>query len=331
MWAVTTMDLTTRLKRGHVLRQLIIGLFCVALGVWGVYDYVWTIPRQRADHEKYVVASAVKDALEAQPGDEDFETLREAAFEKINGSAQDLVKSRLQAQLKESGKSIENLGDLTEDDLKVKFDERESAWFAFLVQSAKALSTPRPATGTQKLTEQQTAAYDASAELVNRFAEVTPPAKYDRIMKGLVFIPCLPIGLYMLFMLGIQSQRRYRLSAEGDLRFPNKEQWAHDEIADIDMHKWMSKSIAFVKRADGRQHKLDDYIHQDMHLIVGALAHRFHPDEWTEDARPIKSDEEQAAEADDEQVHGEAATGDDEPAEQPAGIGEGETDESHRL
>ena len=31
---------------------------------------------------------------------------------------------------------------------------------------------------------------------------------------------------------------------------------------------------------------LDDYEYQDMYLIVGTLAHRFYPEEWTAEAKP---------------------------------------------
>jgi hypothetical protein len=33
---------------------------------------------------------------------------------------------------------------------------------------------------------------------------------------------------------------------------------------------------------------LDDYIYKDMHLIIGKLAHRFYPEDWTPLARRVK-------------------------------------------
>jgi len=290
------MQLTTRLKRGHVLRQLIIGIVCVVLGVWGVYDYVYTIPMQQQAHERYVVASAVQAALESKPADDDFDDNREAALQEIRSSANKLLETRLNEQIEGSGKSASDLQSLSEEDRQIELSKEDEMWLAFLMQSEAAVRSPRPMTGKETLTEQQTIAFENAQTLVNENAEVSKPERYDRIMKGLVFIPCLPIGAYMVLMLGLQSRKRYTLNEQGDLKLANGQLWKRDEIADIDMDKWMRKSVALVKHTDGiREAKLDDYIHQDMHLIVGALAHRFYPDQWTEDARPVKSEEDEQA------------------------------------
>ena len=64
--------------------------------------------------------------------------------------------------------------------------------------------------------------------------------------------------------------------------------WAPDDIADIDMSQWMKKSIAQLGHTDGRRIALDDYLYQDLHLIVGAIAARLHPEQWDEQARIVK-------------------------------------------
>ena len=53
----------------------------------------------------------------------------------------------------------------------------------------------------------------------------------------------------------------------------------------------MAKSIASVS-VEGKDEPivLDDYVYQDTYLIVGKLAHRFYPDEWSEEAKVITSD-----------------------------------------
>jgi hypothetical protein len=61
-----------------------------------------------------------------------------------------------------------------------------------------------------------------------------------------------------------------------------------DEIEDIDMSKWMSKSIATVKASGGRTVLLDDYKFKGSDLIVGAIASRFYPEDWTPDGRDLK-------------------------------------------
>jgi hypothetical protein len=54
------------------------------------------------------------------------------------------------------------------------------------------------------------------------------------------------------------------------------------------MSKWMSKSIATVKASGGRTVLLDDYKFKGTDLIVGAIASRFYPEDWTPDARDLK-------------------------------------------
>jgi len=50
----------------------------------------------------------------------------------------------------------------------------------------------------------------------------------------------------------------------------------------------MSKSVATVNHTSGRSAVLDDHLYKDLHLIIGQLAHHFDPEQWTEDARPVK-------------------------------------------
>ena len=59
------------------------------------------------------------------------------------------------------------------------------------------------------------------------------------------------------------------------------------------MSIWMKKSIARVEvKGETGPIVLDDYEYENVYLIVGALAHRFHPDAWTEEAKPVKDDAE---------------------------------------
>jgi hypothetical protein len=59
------------------------------------------------------------------------------------------------------------------------------------------------------------------------------------------------------------------------------------QLADVDMSIWMEKSIATVVTTDGKRIGLDDYQYQGIEDIVAVLAERFHPGQWTSDARPI--------------------------------------------
>jgi hypothetical protein len=82
--------------------------------------------------------------------------------------------------------------------------------------------------------------------------------------------------------------KKYRLSDDGSLAAPGGMNIPADEIEDIDMSKWMSKSIATVKASGGRTVLLDDYKFKGSDLIVGAIASRFYPEDWTPDGRDLK-------------------------------------------
>jgi hypothetical protein len=63
------------------------------------------------------------------------------------------------------------------------------------------------------------------------------------------------------------------------------------------MSRWIAKSgnsrstwTAKVIVGDNQPILLDDYIYNDMHLIIGALAHRFYPDQWTPLAKRVRID-----------------------------------------
>ncbi|MCP3858835.1 MAG: hypothetical protein GY704_04225 [Phycisphaeraceae bacterium] len=107
----------------------------------------------------------------------------------------------------------------------------------------------------------------------------------------------------------------WRLEEDGTLVTPDGS-FPADQITDIDMSVWMKKSIARVE-VEGPTEPivLDDYEYENVYLIVGALAHRFHPDAWTDEAKPVKDDEpEDDAEAGSED---DAETGDPSPNDLP--------------
>ena len=83
----------------------------------------------------------------------------------------------------------------------------------------------------------------------------------------------------------------WRLEEDGSLVTPEGS-FAADQITDIDMSIWMKKSIARVGvESQIEPIVLDDYEYENVYLIVGALAHRFHPDAWNDEAKPVKDDE----------------------------------------
>jgi hypothetical protein len=127
------------------------------------------------------------------------------------------------------------------------------------------------------------------------------PGKWDRLTCWF-FILCLPCAPYFFVLYAKAKKQKYRLEEDGTLHFNGDPEfgtgaWAQDEITDIDMSRWMKKSIAHVVHKDGKRLKLDAYLHKNLELIIGAIAARLHPDDWTVEAKPRKADESGAAAA----------------------------------
>lgn len=143
------------------------------------------------------------------------------------------------------------------------------------------------------LTEDETKEYEAAkARLTTEFAEPpTPPSGFDKPFQlwGYV-IGCGFVGFpWCAWLLIGAARKRWTLHEDGSLDTPEGT-IAAERIADIDMSKWMSKSIATVKDEEGRRYPLDDYKWKNTDLIVVELCRRFHPGEWTDKARPVNED-----------------------------------------
>lgn len=127
----------------------------------------------------------------------------------------------------------------------------------------------------------------------------TNPPAYDRpVQLWLYIVGCGVLGVpWFLWQWLSVAGKKYRLEDDGTLTAPGMAPIPAEQITDIDMSKWMSKSIATVKAADGRTVLLDDYKFRGIDLIVGAIASRFYPDDWTPDGRDLKRLRLQEAEA----------------------------------
>jgi len=205
------MAIETRIQPRQTLQNVAYGIICLALGIWGWYDYAIKIPAQEAAFVEFTAAEKVKSALE--------ETAR-----------------------------------------------------------------------TTPLNEQQKAEYTVARELLEFKYKEKPaePAAYDRAVQlWLYIVGCGVAGVPWFAWAQWQlSRKRFKLNDDGS--FVSAEgTFAADQIAGIDMSKWMAKSIARVETADGRKIELDDYKYKGVEDIVATLAARFHPGEWTSDARPV--------------------------------------------
>jgi hypothetical protein len=139
---------------------------------------------------------------------------------------------------------------------------------------------------------EQTKRYqDLSANLdaVASHGEPQKPSWYDMDVQLWLYIVgtgLLGTPWFLWQWLG-SARKHYRLDDDGTLHCPEGT-FTDAQIADIDMSKWMRKSIATVVTTDGRRIALDDYKFKGMDRIVGAIASGRYPEKWTEDARDVE-------------------------------------------
>jgi hypothetical protein len=225
---------------------------CLVLGLWGVYDLVITIPRdiEYSARHKFLVES-VQPAMDSPLG----------SIER--GDA--LI--HLQERILES-------------------DGLDQEWFNSMELFAQAID------GGNKLIQR-----DAKAVLATDSTkyEVVEPSKFDWYMQW-VFAICIPFALYYFYMyLKMKSKASlYSYENDGTLSTPEGT-WSSEEIIDIDMSRWIAKTgnarstwTAKAVVSPDTKILLDDYMFTDMHLIIGALAHRFYPEDWTPLAKRVK-------------------------------------------
>lgn len=130
---------------------------------------------------------------------------------------------------------------------------------------------------------------EAEATLKAKYTEKPDlPAAYDRpVQLWLYVVGCGIVGVpWFAYAQWQLTRRRFRLDDDGAFSVDGRT-YAATEITGIDMSRWMSKSIAEVLTSDGGRTALDDYKYKGVEDIVATLAARFHPGEWTSDARPI--------------------------------------------
>ena len=161
-------------------------------------------------------------------------------------------------------------------------------------EDRETLAKIRETTGgiPEPLTDEDRARYEVINEILSVDFENTPPqapASYDGWVNFWVyFIGCGILGApWFLWKLVSRRSLFWRLEDDGSLVTPDGT-YSSEQILDIDMSIWMKKSIAKVVIEGAEEVALDDYENQDAYKIVGALAHKFHPEEWTSEAKPVK-------------------------------------------
>jgi hypothetical protein len=281
-------------------------LFTV-LGAWGVYDYAVKIPRQQMLTDRLTLLELCRAGLETeQSTGEQTPEAREALLA-LNAEIQRLINEGLA----EPGETmtLEEYRQRALERAQALPTSEEGQWVSLLTGIAWALKNERRIPLTPEAYPQANAAYEATNKWIEDIGVVTAPHKFDRVTQW-AFISCLPFGPWFLWSFWATKRRVYTLDEEGTLAMPEGT-WKREEIADIDMDRWMAKSVAWVVHRDGARVKLDDYKHRDLHKIIGSIAHRLHPDDWDAEARPADA-ETDAGEA--AQVTGSESPGEATPA-----------------
>ena len=271
---------TASIAPGYWIQHVLIALMCLVLGLWGIYDYVIVIPEAERMSQRREVTQSVMTAM-------NFES---------DGTASDLVETK-DGTLK-SADSLTALDDI-DDMLKSGFEQpdvrpkgdagqpdSDASWWDMLHTWKRVLQNKNDGEDHQKQWQQAGVFVDEAMQL---YGDAQPPSAYDRPVQWM-FIASLiftPLYLWGVFKYG---PRKYMLDESGTVHAPEGV-FARDEIQDIDMSRWMSKSTADLVLVDGRRVELDAYIFKNLHLIIGSIAHRLHPEAWTEEAKKVKTAE----------------------------------------
>ena len=184
---------------------------------------------------------------------------------------------------------------VTIPDREVRFEQFTELKSEYSALTEKANESGKP------LEAADTARYDEIENIIKTKFDDSPPTKpaaYDRPLNFWVyFIGCLVLSApWFLWRLITKRRIGPALKDDGSL-VTEKATYPAEKIDSIDMSKWMSKSTAKIRVTDEENPiLLDDYVYEGTYLLVGALAHRFYPEEWTEEAKPVKKEEEDASE-----------------------------------
>ena len=307
----TSWPLTVKVGSGFLIRSAIIAVMCLVLGVWGIYDYLVTIPTQELQYHRAEVArqfNRIAEPLLAQSvqngttepvDDEALTSFRNAIIADLRIEPMPKLADEvngLQAVSKDGtdeSVSLNALGRLLAQSLKAAGPPATPAaqitakWLAAVGGMTVVAQSP-VALGGQPVPELNLMGVAANSAL-SIWGDVQPPSKYDRPMQWM-FILCLPFVPWYAWSAMTAKKRKYVLDKDGTLHLPDGT-WAKDDIADIDMSLWMRKSKAWVVHVDGRRAVLDDYVYKGLHRIIGALANAQYPEQWTIEAKRVKVEE----------------------------------------
>ena len=298
----------TRPRTRWVIQMSLMTVVCAVFGVWGWYDYSVKIPMDELGYQKKVAFSNVKSGLEAHANGED--SALQTAVQAVQAAQQQLTASMTEVEVEqlksvrrelESPQFIAELKKSQEEGLNpAQFVDRYLSDQKSLGKVARArvlwsrdidrllialieVGSGRWERGSDDLAD----FVEFVSTGITNFQKYPVPNKWNRMVQWL-FILCGPYAVVAGLQLASGLRKKYSVDEEGNFHHPHGS-WAAAEINDIDMSRWMSKSVAKIVHADGRTVVVDDYIHQDADQIIGAIAHRLRPAEWTDDAKAVEA------------------------------------------
>jgi len=273
------MAIEARIRSSFTWRFIIMSVVFLVLGVWGVYDYAVSIPTKERRNAQRVLIEQARAALETPQPDAKAPTAESVAALVAVRQEFWTVAGRLAAQEIER-RNAETTEEMREALQEIHASEQDLQWMSGLVVIADGLVGER----TLPLQGKPRQAYEQTEQFLTAIGHVDAPSAYDRPVQWL-YILCLPCVPYFVWVWWVARRKVYRLDDDGTLHLPEGD-WPAADITDIDMRRWMAKSIATVEHRSGTRAELDDYKYRDLHLIVGSIAHRLHPDEWDAEAKP---------------------------------------------
>jgi hypothetical protein len=301
--------LTARLAPSFFVRNAITAVVMLVLGLWGIWDYVEVIPKQERYFARAEVArsynrfaepivsgssgpdsAALVDfmdkvvdnlAIEGGPAAASEIAGLEAAVAAGGNAAIDRLHALLTTILPEALAGSETR---ERDGVTQASPISRGTWFAAeaIMVSASRLPTNTAGGASDKLKLGMAAA----ASQINLYGETEQPSTYDRPMQWL-FILCLPFVPWYVWQIARSRGQQFKLHPDGSLELPG-EHWTAEELADIDMSRWMKTSKAWVIHTDGHRVMLDDYVFKGSFRIIGAIASERQPEQWTDQAKLIK-------------------------------------------
>ena len=184
-------------------------------------------------------------------------------------------------------------------DYSIKIPNLEADCVAF-DQAKDTMKKLEMQSNTTALKNTQTEEFAAAKKTIDEITArnsgaPTKPSQYDRTMQmWLYIIGCGVLGTPFFILPIIQAmKKKYVLQDDGTLHCPQGI-FTVDQIAEIEMNRWCAKEgdrrstwTATVVTTDGKRIVLDDHDYKNMHLVIGGIAHRMMPDQWTADAKRV--------------------------------------------